>query len=69
MLMNIFRSPEFICTPPTAEFYDWHPYRVYHYGDGSLTNTVAAVFQALQAPAYAGRRSGGRARPRFWRRG
>jgi len=50
-----FRSPEFICSPPTAEFYSYHPHRVYHYGEGSLTNAVATVFQALQAPEYDGR--------------
>ena len=62
-----FRSPEFICTPPTAEFYAYHPYRVYHYGEGTLATAVAAVFQALQAPEYGGRRSRGRGRRRWGR--
>ena len=60
-----FRSPEFICSPPTAEFYAYHPHRVYHYGEGSLTNAVATVFQALHAPEYRGRGSRRRARRRW----
>jgi hypothetical protein len=55
-----FRSPTFICTPPTAEFYQWHPDRVYRRGEGTLANTVAAVYAALQAPEYAGRFARGR---------
>jgi hypothetical protein len=51
-----FRSPRFICTPPTAEFYAAHPERRYQSGEGSLVNTVATVFAALHAPEYAGRR-------------
>ena len=62
-----FRSPEFICSPPTAEFYAYHPYRVYHYGEGTLANAVATVFQALHAPEYGGRRSRPRARRRWAR--
>jgi DnaA protein len=50
-----FRSPSFICMVPTAEFYAWHSERVYRRGEGTLVNTVAAVFYALQAPEYAGR--------------
>ncbi len=50
-----FRSPEFICTPPTAEFYEWHSERVYRHGEGSLVNTVATIFAALHAPEYGGR--------------
>jgi hypothetical protein len=50
-----FRSPDIICTPPTAEFYRWHSERVYRRGEGTLVNTVAAVFAALHAPEYAGR--------------
>jgi hypothetical protein len=50
-----FRSPTFICTPPTAEFYMWHPERVYRREEGTLAGTLAAVYTALQAPEYAGR--------------
>jgi len=57
-----FRSPSFICTPPTAEFYAHHPERTYRSGEGSLVHTVATVFAALHAPEYVGRwsRSGRR---------
>jgi chromosomal replication initiator protein len=50
-----FRSPNFICTPPTAEFYRYHSERVYSPAEGSLANTVATVFAALNAPEYRGR--------------
>jgi hypothetical protein len=50
-----FRSPNFICTPPTAEFYRYHRERRYTDGEGSLVNTVATVFAALHAPQYMGR--------------
>jgi hypothetical protein len=50
-----FRSPDFICMPPVAEFYGYHPERTYRHGEGSFTATVAAVFTALHAPEYAGR--------------
>jgi Bacterial DnaA ATPAse domain len=50
-----FRSPDFICMPPVAEFYGYHPERTYRHGEGSFTATVAAVFAALHAPEYAGR--------------
>jgi len=50
-----FRSPNFICTPPTAEFYAAHPERRYRSGEGSFVNTVATVFAALHAPEYSGR--------------
>jgi hypothetical protein len=50
-----FRSPDFICMPPVAEFYACHPERTYRRSDGSFTATVAAVFTALHAPEYAGR--------------
>ena len=49
-----FRSPTFICTPPTAEFYVFHG-RTYRHGEGSLVATVATIFAALHAPEYAGR--------------
>jgi len=53
--MGPFRSPAFICTPPTAEFYASHGERVYRHGEGSLVNTVATIFAALYAPQYVGR--------------
>ena len=55
-----FRSPSFICTPPTAEFYAHHRERTYRSGEGSLVHTVATVFAALHAPEYAGRWGGRR---------
>jgi hypothetical protein len=55
-----FRSPAFICTPPTAEFYEFHSGRVYRPEEGTLTNAVATVFAALHAPEYAGRFTPGR---------
>ena len=62
-----FRSPAFICTPPTAEFYEYHPERRYVPGEGTLVQTVATVFAALHAPEYSGR-SGDRRRPERRRR-
>ena len=50
-----FRPPDFICTPPTREFFSYHPERVYRSGEGSLVNTVATLYAALNAPEYAGR--------------
>jgi hypothetical protein len=50
-----FRPPDFICTPPTAEFYAAHMDRVYRFGEGSLENAVATIFTALQGDGYAGR--------------
>jgi hypothetical protein len=55
-----FRSPHFICTPPTAEFYARHRERAYRPGEGSLVETVATVFAALNARQYAGRWGGKR---------
>lgn len=54
-----FRSPHFVCTPPTAEFYARHTERRYQPGEGSLVQTVATVFAALHARHYAGRSVGG----------
>jgi len=50
-----FRSPTFICTPPTAEFYRYHRDRQYDPSEGTLANTVATIFVALNVPAYQGR--------------
>lgn len=50
-----FRSPEFICTPPTFEFYRAHSERTYQAGEGTLVATVAVVFAALHAREYDGR--------------
>ena len=50
-----FRSPDFICTSPIAEYHRVHPEHPYRPGDGSLVNTVAAVFVALHGPGYSGR--------------
>ena len=58
-----FRPPSFICTPPTAEFYVYHPERKYEYGEGSFQNTVATVFAALHGRGYAGRHRAGRPAP------
>jgi hypothetical protein len=49
-----FRPPEFICTPPTAEFFRRHP-GGYHQDLGTLVNAVATIYTALQAPTYRGR--------------
>jgi hypothetical protein len=50
-----FRSPNFICTSPTAEYHSVHPEHRYRPEDGSFANTVATIFAALHAPEY-GRR-------------
>jgi hypothetical protein len=50
-----FRSPQFICTPPTWEYHRYHREPQYRYGDGSLVATVAVVFAALHARSYRGR--------------
>lgn len=50
-----FRSPEFICTPPTAEFYRAHRNRRYRPGEGTFAHTVGTIFAALHAPEYEGR--------------
>lgn len=53
-----FRPPNFICTPPTAEFHHYHPEHPYRPETGSLVNTVATIFTALQAQQYQARRRG-----------
>ena len=58
-----FRSPTFICTPPTAEFYRCHRDREYDRAEGTLANTVATVFIALNVPAYNGRYGSARRGP------
>ena len=50
-----FRPPLFVCTPPTAEFYERHPERTYRHGAGNLENTVATIFAALHDRGYVGR--------------
>lgn len=50
-----FRPPNFICTPPTAEFHYHHPEHRYRRETGTLVNTVATLYTALQAPSYRGR--------------
>jgi len=60
-----FRPPTFICTPPTAEFYEYHPERDYDPRDGSLVNLVCTVFAALNGRGYTGRFEEG---SRMWRR-
>jgi hypothetical protein len=50
-----FRPPNFICTPPTAEFHHHHPEHRYRPETGTLVNTVATLFTALQAGSYRGR--------------
>jgi len=51
-----FRAPTFICTPPTAEFYRYHRDRAYDPGEGTLANTVATIFVALNdVSGYSGR--------------
>jgi hypothetical protein len=50
-----FRSPRFICTSPTAEYYRLHPEHPYREGHGSLVDVVGAVFVALHGPGYSGR--------------
>ena len=52
-----FRPPLFICTPPTWEYYQHHP-GGYHRELGTLVNTVATIYTALQAPSYRGRYAG-----------
>ncbi len=53
-----FRSPDFICTPPTKEFFAYHTERTYRYGDGSLAKTVGTIYAALAA--HGGHRYGTR---------
>jgi hypothetical protein len=55
-----FRPPIFICTPPTAEFYEYHSERKYNPGDGTLVNTVGTIFTALNGRGYGGRNDGKR---------
>ncbi len=50
-----FRPPHFICTPPTREFFAYHSERSYRHGEGTLVNTVATIYAALNAPEYGGR--------------
>ncbi|HET6303821.1 MAG TPA: hypothetical protein VFG80_03500 [Myxococcota bacterium] len=50
-----FRPPNFICTPPTAEFHHYHPEHRYQRETGTLVNTVATIYTALQASSYRGR--------------
>jgi hypothetical protein len=50
-----FRPPNFVCTPPTAEFHRYHPEHPYRPETGTLVNTVATIYLALQAPQYRGR--------------
>ena len=50
-----FRPPNFICTPPTAEFHQYHPEHRYRRETGTLVNAVATIYTALQAPSYRGR--------------
>lgn len=59
-----FRSPHFICTPPTAEFYRAHSDRRYRPEEGTLVNAVATVLAALRAPEYGGRYDPARPRRR-----
>jgi hypothetical protein len=63
-----FRPPTFICTPPTAEFYEYHDERSYDPKDGTLVNTVCTIFAALNGPAYCGRCQPGQAGARNRRR-
>jgi hypothetical protein len=58
-----FRPPNFICTPPTAEFFRYHSERRYEASEGTLVNTVCTIFAALNAPAYRGRFTGRREPP------
>ncbi len=53
-----FRSPEFICTPPTFEYHLYHSEPRYRYGDGTLVAVVSVVYWALHAPGYRGRFGG-----------
>jgi hypothetical protein len=53
-----FRPPNFICTPPTAEFFRYHSERRYDASEGTLVNTVCTIFTALNSPDYRGRFSG-----------
>ncbi len=57
-----FRPPRFICTPPTAEFYQYHSEREFDARDGTLVNTVGTIFTALNDRAYRGRHDAGRGR-------
>ncbi len=57
-----FRPPRFICTPPTAEFYQYHSERAFDARDGTLVNTVGTIFTALNDRAYRGRHDAGRGR-------
>jgi hypothetical protein len=59
-----FRPPTFICTPPTAEFYEYHDERKYNPKDGTLVNAVCTIFAALNSEAYNGRFEPGKARSR-----
>jgi hypothetical protein len=54
-LGNPFRSPNFICTSPTAEYHAVHREHPYRAGEGSFANTAATIFAALHAPEYIGR--------------
>jgi hypothetical protein len=60
-----FRPPTFICTPPTAEFYEYHPERRYDPREGTLVNLVCTVFTALNGRGYTGRFD---EHSRMWRR-
>jgi hypothetical protein len=53
-----FRPPSFICTPPTFEFFAHHGDHRYERDTGTLVNTVATIYTALQAPTYRGRYAG-----------
>ena len=59
-----FRPPTFICTPPTAEFYEYHDERTYNPKDGTLVNAVCTIFAALNSDAYNGRFDPEKARSR-----
>ncbi len=59
-----FRPPVFICTPPTAEFYEYHQERRYDPRDGTLVNLVCTIFTALNGRGYKGRF---KKRTRVWR--
>ncbi len=64
-----FRPPKFICTPPTAEFFQYHSERKYDASEGTLVNTVCTIFTALNSVDYCGRYSGRREPPRRGRPG
>ncbi len=59
-----FRPPTLICTPPTAEFYEYHRDRRYDPHDGTLVNLVCTIFTALNGRGYSGRF---KKRSRVWR--